>query len=168
MADESQDLELDVEGGGSKTKLFLIIGAAVALLGGAAAFFFLSGDDDSAGDSAETSEEVEEIKEPAIYVGVPEAIISAIKGNKKDRMVQIKMSFLVRGAEAEEAVKKHMPRLKNDLLLLVGQQIADDIITPDGRNTLQEKALTVVQETMTQLESKPMIEKVLFVSFVMQ
>ena len=78
------------------------------------------------------------------------------------------MSFVVRGPESEDKVKKHMPRLKNDLLTLVSQSKADVIITPEGRNKLQQDLLTVVQQTMTQLEGDNHIEKVLFVSFVRQ
>jgi flagellar FliL protein len=169
MAEEEQELELDVEeGGGSKKKLIIIIAAAVLLLGGGAAFFFIGGDDTAAADEQTEEQTEQEAKLPAIYVGVPGAIISPIKGERKDRMVQIKMSFVVRGPESEDKVKKHMPRLKNDLLTLVSQSKADVIITPEGRNKLQQDLLTVVQQTMTQLEGDNHIEKVLFVSFVMQ
>ena len=121
---------------------------------------------DNGEDDAE--EEAAAAKEPPIYVGVPEAIISPIKGKRKERLVQIKMSFMVRGASGEEAVKKHMPRLKNDLLSLVSRAQADELIKPDGRHKLQEDSLQVVRDAMKQLEGKEYVEKVLFVSFVMQ
>ncbi|NVJ60328.1 MAG: flagellar basal body-associated FliL family protein [Gammaproteobacteria bacterium] len=172
MADEEQELELEVEGGGGKSKMLLIIIGAVAvlLIGAGAAWFFLSGEDDSGDspDSTETTEQVDEVKAPAIYIGVPEAIVSPVAGESKDRIVQIKMSFVVRSPESEDLVKKHMPRLKNDLLMLVSASSADRIITPEGRNELQTKCLEVVQQTMKQLEGAEHVEKVLFVSFVMQ
>jgi flagellar FliL protein len=171
MAEKENELELDVgEKSGGKLKIIIIVVVAL-LLGGAGAFFFLGGDDKTeTGGEGETGtpEEVTPTKEPAIYVGVPEAIISPVKGKTRTRMVQIKMSFMVRGAESEERVKTHMPRLKNDLLALVSASSADEIITPEGRQKLQQQALEVVQNTMTELEGKPHIEKVLFVSFVMQ
>jgi flagellar FliL protein len=171
MAEKENELELEVgEKGGGKLKI-IIIGVVALLLGGAGAFFFLSGDDQAEAATEEqggTSQEQAVVKEPAIYVGVPEAIISPVKGKTRTRMVQIKMSFMVRGAESEERVKTHMPRLKNDLLSLVSAADADEIIKPEGRQKLQQQALEVVQNTMTELEGKPYIEKVLFVSFVMQ
>ncbi len=167
MADNDNELELDVgEEGGGKLKIIIIVVVAL-LLGGGGAFFFLSGGDEEA--AAESPEqEAAKQKQPAIYVGVPEAIISPIKGQTRNRMVQIKMSLMVRGAESEDLVKTHMPRLKNDLLTLVSGADADEVIKPEGRLKLQEDALKVVQDTMTQLEGEPHIEKVLFVSFVMQ
>ncbi len=169
MANDDQDLELDLEENSTpgKSKKFLIIGiVAVLLIGGGVAAFFMMGDDSDA--DAEQQEEVKEEKEPAQYIGVPESITSNIPGKSKNRTVQIKMSFMVRGDEAKDAVKTHMPQLKNDVLMLVSQQSADELQTPEGRVALQEKALETVQATLTELSGKPTVEKVLFISFVMQ
>ena len=170
MANDDQDLELDVEEetqGGGKSKLIIIIAAAVLLIGaGIAAFFIFSGS--SSDDEPATDEEVVEEKEPAQYVGVPEAITSNIPGKTRSRTVQIKMSFMVRGDDAVDAVRTHMPQLKNDVLMLVSQQSADELKTPDGRKLLQEKALQTVQATLTDIVGEPTVEKVLFISFVMQ
>lgn len=172
MADEEQELELEVEDGGSKSKLWIIIGAVTValIIGVGGTWFFLSGDDSEAvtTDGDETADATAEVKAPAIYIGVPEAIVSPVKGEARDRMVQIKMSFVVRSPESEDLVKKHMPRLKNDLLMLVSAANADRIITPEGRNELQQQCLDVVQKTMQQVEGAEHVEKVLFVSFVMQ
>lgn len=177
MANEDQDLELDVddgeteesgEGGGSK-KLIIIIAAAVLLIGGGAAAFFLLGGEETDAENEEATEEVvEEVKGPAIYVGVPNAITANLPGKKKSRTVQVKMSFMVRSDEAKDNVKLHMPQLKNDVLMLVSQKNADDLKLPDGRVKLQGEALETVQKSMTDLVGDPTVEKVLFVSFVMQ
>jgi len=178
MAQDDQDLELDLEegedeeaskeGGGSK-KLIIIIAAAVLLIGaGVAAFFLLSGDDAPETDEEVAGEEVVEEKGPAIYIGVPNAITANLAGAKKSRTVQIKMSFLVRSEEAKQNVKQHMPQLKNDVLMLVSQKSADDLKLPEGRQKLQEEALKTVQNTLTNLVKDPTVERVLFVSFVMQ
>ena len=176
MADDDQDLELDVEEqdgeenkGGSK-KLIIIIIAAVVLIGGGAAAFFLLGGEDSASEEIVEQDEQEVVEEigPAIYVGVPNAITANLPGAKKSRTVQIKMSFMVRSDEAEQNVKLHMPQLKNDVLMLVSQKNADELKTPEGRIKLQQEALETVKKTMTGLVSDPTVERVLFVSFVMQ
>ena len=91
-----------------------------------------------------------------------------LPGGKRSRTVQIKMSFLVRSEEAKTNVKTHMPQLKNDVLMLVSQKNADDLKLPEGRQKLQQEALETVQKTMTALVKEPTVEKVLFVSFVMQ
>ena len=179
MAEDDQDLELDLENdeetegeeeGGSK-KLIIIIAAAILLIGaGVAAFFLMSGDSEPAAEEGEEASQEEQVVEkgPAIYVGVPNAITANIPGAKKNRTVQIKMSFLVRSDEAKDAVKTHMPQLKNDVLMLVSQQNADELKKPDGRVKLQQESLATVQKTLTDLVGDPTVEKVLFVSFVMQ
>ncbi|TQV75350.1 flagellar basal body-associated protein FliL [Aliikangiella marina] len=170
MAEDDQDLELDVEeeeeGKGGKGKLIIIAAVVVLLIGGVAAFFLLSGDSDSSQDEA--AEEQVEPKEPAQYVGVPEAITSNIKGDRRNRTVQIKMSFMVRGDEAVDIVKSHMPQLKNDVLMLVSQQTVEELKTPEGRKMLQDKSLETVQKSLTDLVGEPVIERVLFISFLMQ
>lgn len=176
MANEDQDLEKDIEGeegpaaGSGSKKMLIIIIVAVLLAAGGGAFFLLSGDP-----PAETDENGEQVVEekkvdkgPAEYVGVPESITSNLPGKEKNRTVQIKMSFVVRSEDAREAVRTHMPRLKNDVLMLVSQQSADELLTPEGRTLLQQKSLQTVQATLTDLVGKPTIEKVLFISFVMQ
>ncbi len=179
MAEEEQDLELDLEEGGEEgdagtggsKKLIIIIAAAVLLIGGGAAAYFLMGDDSpSTSDEEVVGDEVEaEVpKGPAIYVGVPNAITANLPGKRKSRTVQIKMSFLVRSSDAQMAIKQHMPQLKNDVLMLVSQKNADDLRLPEGRQKLQQEALVTVQKTLTDLVGKPTVEKVLFVSFVMQ
>jgi len=177
MANDDQDLELDVEGGeesekgSGKGKLFIIIGVVVILvIGGAlAAYLMLSGGDSESDDpDAETEEVVEEPKEPAQYVGVPEAITSNIPGKRRNHTVQIKMSFQIRGDDHRITVKLHMPQLKNDILMLVSQQSADELKTPEGRIKLQQQSLETVQKTLTELTGEPIVEKVLFISFVMQ
>ncbi|MFT6734750.1 MAG: flagellar FliL protein [Polaribacter sp.] len=170
MANDEADLENDVDEedeakGGSK-KLIIIIAAVVLIGGGAAAFFLIGGDSEESAEG-ETVEEVVEVKE-AIYVGVPNAITANLQGAKRARTVQIKMSFLVRSEEAKSNVKTHMPQLKNDVLMLVSQKNADDLKLPDGRQKLQQEALETVQKTLTGLVKDPTVEKVLFVSFVMQ
>jgi len=174
MAEDEQDLELDLEedeeveaSGGSKKMLIIIIVAVVLIGGGAAAFFLLGGDGGDETEDKVTADEVVE-KGPPIYVGVPNAITANLPGATKNRTVQIKMSFLVRSEEAKQNIKQHMPQLKNDVLMLVSQKNADDLKLPTGRQKLQEEALTTVQKTLTDLVDDPTVEKVLFVSFVMQ
>ncbi|MBV1910170.1 MAG: flagellar basal body-associated FliL family protein [Kangiellaceae bacterium] len=173
MAQDDQDLELDVEEGGAEggkdsKKMIIIIAAAVLLLGGGAAAFFLMGDDSAPVEEETASDEVVEEKAPAIYVGVPNAITANLPGAKKSRTVQIKLSFLVRSTEAKDNVKLHMPQLKNDVLMLLSQKSADELKTPEGFEKLKEETLITVQESLTKMVDDPTVEQVLFVSFVLQ
>jgi flagellar protein FliL len=174
MAQDDQDLEIDVEDGDgsgegkSSKKLIIIIAVAVLLLGGGAAAFFLMGDSEPASEETAEEETVVEEKGPAIYVGVPNAITANLPGERKSRTVQIKLSFMVRSSEAKQNIKLHMPQIKNDILMLLSQKNAQELKTPEGYDKLKEETLKTVQETLTKLVDDPTVEKVLFVSFVMQ
>lgn len=174
MAQDDQDLELDVEGGDSEEsgkgskKLIIIIAAAVLLLGGGAAAFFMMGDSSDEAEPEEGNEEVVEQKAPAIYVGMPNALTANLPGASKSRMVQLKLSFMVRSNEAKENVRAHFPQLKNDILMLLGQKTVEDLKTPEGYEKLKAETLTTVQASLTKLVDDPSVEKVLFVSFVLQ
>ncbi len=165
MPNEAEEQNEETKKGG-KGKLIIIVAAAL-LLGGGGAFFFMGGGSDKGADG----EKVEEVKkkEPAIYVDIAGDIISPlISQGKKNRLAQIKVSFLVRGSKSEEAVKKHIPRLKSDLLDLLSATKAEELIKPEGKDVFKADALSKVQATMTEAEGDSHIEKVLFVRFVMQ
>jgi flagellar FliL protein len=168
MAKDASDLEndLDEEKGGSK-KLIIIIALVVLIAGGAGAFFLLGGDENKKSNDESSKKESVEIKE-AIYVRVPNAITANLAGKRRSRTVQIKIAFLVRTKSEQENVKMHMPQLKNDVLMLVSQKKVEQLRLPDGRKQLQKEALETVQATLSQLVGEPTIERVLFVSFVMQ
>lgn len=180
MAD---DKELEVEEGkkGSKKMIIIIVAVVVLLGGGAAAFFLLMGGSDepveelSQGPASATEGAAEETVElsgaelgDALYVAMPRPFVFNVPGNARDRLVQIKVQLLVRGAENEELTKIHIPSIEGSLLKIFVQSNADDLTTEVGKTALRENALREVQTKMQDLEGKKVVEKVLFTGFVMQ
>ena len=169
--------ELAVDGGGGKKKLLIIIIAAVLLLGGggAAAFFLLSGDssEEVAGSDAESAPEaVEEAVEAtvgdAFYVGMPRPFVFNVTGHGRDRLVQIKVKLLVRGAGNDTAAKKHIPLIEDTLLTVFSASSAEMMATQKGKEQLREQALENVRNALQPIVGNPVVDKVLFTGFVMQ
>tara|TARA_B110000211_G_scaffold133030_2_gene152574 strand:+ start:255 stop:794 length:540 start_codon:yes stop_codon:yes gene_type:complete len=179
MADEK---ELEMDSSGKKKKLIIIIAIVVILIaGGAAAFFLLGGEDevsqaelDAALDSGSTTQVAETTADAdvklgsALYVPMPRPFRFNVPGALRDRFVEIRVQLLVRGADNEEAAKKHVPLIESTLLAVFSQSNADDLATSAGKTSLKQKSLAEVHAIMTEVEGSKIVEKVLFTGFVMQ
>jgi len=176
------------ESTGSKKKLIIIIAAAVAVLligGGAAAYFLLGSDSEEGtpvaeseisetdGESEEAEPKVAEVvpeppKGDAIYISVAEPFLVNIKSGKRTRMMQIKAQFMVRSKEAEDAVKLHMPLIRNNMLDFFSMADAKEVQSREGRNKLKDGALATAQKVIKEQAGFEAIEMVLFTGFVVQ
>lgn len=174
MAEE----ELQIEEGGKKSKMMLIIIIAVVLIvgGGAAYFFLFMGDDPSAAEQlAEESGAPVAQAAPsqadigtALYVAMPRPFVFNVPGAGRDRLVQIKVQLMVRGADNEEIAKTHIPSIEGTLLQVFSATNADDLVTEPGKMALRDEALKSVQTKMEDIAGGKVVEKVLFTGFVMQ
>jgi flagellar FliL protein len=175
MAEE----ELQMEEGGKKSKLMMIIIIVVVLLlgGGAAAYFLLGGEDDVvATEDAEMNSAQSGGDSPsapvktgtALYVSIPNPITFNVPGTNRDRLVEIKVQLMVRGSDAEELVKMHIPSIQGALNRAFSQANADDLITEAGKATIRDNALKEVQKTLKDVSGNELVERVLFTGFVMQ
>jgi len=183
MADKEKELEME-DTGGKKKKMIIIIAAVVVLVaGGAGAFLFFGGgssdtnaeissslDDDGSGDADDDAKGDANTASmgTALYVPMPRPFRFNIPGAARDRLVEIKVQLLVRGADNEETAKKHVPLVESTLLQVFSQSNADDLATSAGKESLKQKSLTEVQKVFREIESDKIVEKVLFTGFVMQ
>jgi flagellar protein FliL len=146
----------------SKKLLFIII--AVVLLGGAAgAFFFLKG-----GDAKEAAKK-EAVVLPPIYVNLDPPFVVNFEAEAAVRFLQVTVSVMTREAHVEEILKKNDPRIRNDLLMLLGGQKYNTIATREGKEKLQADALEAVRAVVKSAGGEPeKIEALYFTAFVMQ
>lgn len=178
---EKQDLELgEAAKGGSKKKLIIIIAAVVLLaVAGGAAFFLLKktpepaeGDAAATAESAEHPAEEEEVPEegaPSLrYVALTNPIIANLASTGKSRTIKIQVVYAVKTLSAEEAVKKHLPLLGSEFLLLLSSVPADQLLTAEGQQAFRDQALENARATLEREEKKPLVERILFTQFVMQ
>ncbi|MBZ9610235.1 flagellar basal body-associated protein FliL [Rheinheimera maricola] len=170
MADEK---DLVITDGSGKKKLLIIGGAVVLLLVLAVVGWLLfSGDDGqtqaAGGTSGDGSTETAQATGTALYVPLPRPFVFNVPGASRDRMVQIKVSLLVRGDNNETIAMRHIPLIEGSLLQTFSSANADEMVTVTGRDALKNKALSDLQQAMIEVVGSVVVEEVLFTGFVMQ
>ncbi|MBB1315154.1 MULTISPECIES: flagellar basal body-associated protein FliL [Aliivibrio] len=152
----------------SKKKMMFVIALLVLLLvvGGVGAWFFMSGE--SKPEPTEHDIAALEAKMPALYLNLPQPFIFNVTGDKRDRLVQLKVQVMMRGSDNEAIAKQHTPLVESTLLSTFAAATVEQLREPRGRIELREQATRDIQDAFTKITAKPVIEKVLFTDFVMQ
>jgi len=148
----------------SKKLLFVIIGVSVlALAGGGAAYF------SSRGKAAVKVPPKTAVKAPALYLAMDPPFVVNFQTEEVVRYLQVTVQLMTREQEVLDFLKAHDPVLRNDLLLLFGNQPYASISTVQGKETLRAQALATVRKAVSDEGGKPdKIEAVYFTSFVVQ
>jgi len=158
---------------GGKKKLIILIVAAVLLLGiGAGAALFLLGGDDEPVEGEETateaSLETETIIAPAIYLPLEPAFVVDFMVDNKQRYLQLSLTVKSRNQVQIDALKVHLPLIRNSLVLLFASQDFAELQTAAGKLALKAAAIDAINGILTQETGSEGVEDVLFMNFVMQ
>ncbi|NOH62092.1 flagellar basal body-associated protein FliL [Vibrio sp. RE88] len=165
MADE----ELEAEAPKGKSKLLIIIIAVVVLLvGGGGAAFFLMGSSEPEQMEETAQQEMVVSTEPVSYVNIAQPFLFNVTGDKKDRLVQIKVQLMVRGTDNENLARYHSPLIESSLLGTFASATVDQLRSVNGRVELRDKATEDIKASLTRAVGQPVIERVLFTDFVIQ
>lgn len=155
---------------GNNKLLLIIIGVLVLLLvgGGVAAFLLLGGSDDKDKKEGEKGEEEVVAHVAAIYFDFKPPFIVNYQWNGRQRYVQVGLSVMTRKEAVVEALKTHMPLIRNNLVMIFSAQDFEMLRTPEGKEAVRQAVLQEIQRILTEELGEPGIEQVLFTNFVMQ
>ncbi|EKP0280128.1 flagellar basal body-associated protein FliL [Aeromonas sp. MR19] len=172
MADDNE-LTLKDPAAGKKKKLIMVVALAVIVLGGggAGAWLMLSGGDKPAAEASAEGKDAkpkEEAAQPSLYVGMPRPFVFNVSGGQRDRLVQIKIQLMVRGAADETLAKQNVPLIEGTLLRVFSAATSEQLMTFEGKEKLRKDSLEECRRVLNDLVSSPVIEQVLFTGFVMQ
>lgn len=161
----------------SSKKLIIIILAAVILLagGGGAAYFFLFKSASVEGEHGEhgnaNSDEKHNDSEVAVeklYFDLTKPLVVNLPKGSGAKFVMIAITFLVEGADMVDALKKNEPMIRNNLLMLISAQNAEELKTREGKDKLRAGIQESVSATLTKMAGKSQLKDIYFTSFVMQ
>lgn len=170
---------------GNNKMMFMMMGVMlVVLLGGMAGMFFMmkgsstddetaqsaeEGDKDAKHDEKSDKKKKGEPKAAAIYVGFEPPFVVNFPADSPIKFLQLTVQIMTREATVEHEIKGNDPAIRDALLTLFGQQTAEKLATPEGKEELRTKALEAVRGVIKAEGGEPdKVEAVYFTSFVMQ
>ncbi|MCP5327984.1 MAG: flagellar basal body-associated FliL family protein [Steroidobacteraceae bacterium] len=150
----------------SKKKRILIAAVALFVLGGAAGgFYFWKSGQDGGNAAAEASKPLP----PLQFLPLDPPFVVNFSGQQTVRFLQIEVRLASREPRTIELMRANEPVIRNDLLLLFGQQQASELATREGKEKLRAAALEQVRKIVKAEAGSPeSIDNVYFTSFVMQ
>jgi flagellar protein FliL len=154
--------------GKGKLKLILLIVLALLLAIGlsvGATWYFMHSAQSAAPVAAEVNPNV---KQPAIFEPMLPAFVANFNQNGRQRYLQVSITLLARNQADLDALKVHMPVIRNNLVMLFSAQSFDTLATPVGQEMLRQKATASVQEVAQKEVGKVVVEQLLFTNFVLQ
>lgn len=192
MAKEEDDK--DKEGDGeeakaapkSRKKLIIIIVVSVLLLIaiGIGVTWWLMPKDAPAGDqaAATTEEGATEDGKPkkprkggdkaqgadATYFAFDPPFIVNFRDQAQARFLQVEVQVMAIDPTAIDSVKKHMPRIRNDLILLFSSQKYETLSTREGKEKMRDEALFEIRKVLKEETGNPGIEGLYFTTLIMQ
>ena len=149
-----------------KLKLILLLVLALLLAVGlsvGATWFFMHKREPAPVDPTAAS-----VKPAAIYEPLAPAFVVNFNQNGRQRYMQVSITLLARNQADLDALKVHMPVIRNNLVMLFSGQSFDTLATPVGQEMLRQKATASVQEVAQKEVGKVVVEQLLFTNFVLQ
>jgi len=154
-----------------KLKLIILLAVVVILaiaLSIAGTLWFLGGGLPGMGDNATAEDEIaEEPFVPSVYLDIGKALVTTVQGEGRQRYAQAYVALGATDAQALAAAKLHMPLIRSQLVMVLGNSSYTALQTPEGRQGLIDNMLATVNQVLEQ-EGEPAVNRVLFRNFVVQ
>jgi len=157
----------------SSKKIIIIVAVVLLLAGGGAGYYFMAGDQstDENGEQIEEVEDVVEEEEGAdieLYYDLNKALVVNFPKGSGASLIQVSLSLLVKGEETVEALKKHEPMIRNNLLMVISAKGAKNLMKREGKEELRSDMLKEVGKVMEKMTGKNKVTNIFFTTFVMQ
>ncbi|MDO9134485.1 flagellar basal body-associated protein FliL [Hydrogenophaga sp.] len=135
----------------SKKLLFIIIGVVVlALIGAAAALFILkknTAEDDEYADDEPVAHVAKDPKTAPVYMPLENMVVN-LADPGGNRFIQLGLTLQLQDAKTEADVKAYMPSIRSDILLLISQRTADEMLQVQGKEKLAKDIIAAVSKEM--------------------
>jgi len=183
MAKDEQAPAEQPEGGGSKKKLFIIIGAAVGVAVILAVVFMMMGKGDKKAEKKEGAEATTEAKAEAGGHGAPakaeggapgaaaganifplDPFIVNIYDGQELRYLKVKVEMEMSGVGVKAELEGRLAPIKDSILVLLSTKTLQDIQDLQGKNQLKEEILAAVNKNIPPGK----VTKIYFTDFVVQ
>jgi len=118
--------------------------------------------------SEQTSSEAPTIKKEPIYYAFDPAFIVNFNDGNNIRYLQVTLEVMTYNQHTVEDLERHMPVIRNNLIMMFSSLNYDVLSTVAGKRKLQEDALAEIRSILKEKTGKEGVEEVYFTGFVMQ
>ncbi len=121
-------------------------------------------------EAAEEGEEGAEAPAPAIYLPLKPAFVVNYGGAGKLKYIKAELTVRLKNADAANAVRYHMPFVRNNLVMLFAAQTNESLSSQDGKEKLRADALLEIRKVVEEEEGMPAedVVEVFFNTFIVQ
>lgn len=185
MAKDAKPVEEGVEAPKKSKKLLIIIVAAVLVLvlaGGGAFMLLKKGDHPEDGDDAteETAKPKKKDKKsetaPPVFINLETFTVNLIP-ETGDQYLQVVLALELEDATADAALKAQMPKVRNNIMLLLSSKKASELLPKEGKENLAEALKDEINGIIEppkknkkgeKISADGPVKSVLFTSFIIQ
>jgi len=166
--------------GGSALKIIIIVLLSIIVIGGsvAATLYFagvfpaaeeVSDDDDEVKSSSKSKKEKKRKEnDPAIYFIFEKPFVVNFLDKNQIRYLQINVEVMSRDQDVIDSIEAHLPKIKNNFLVLFSDLDFDMITNAAGKQKLRDLALEELRKILKDEGAKNDVEALYFTGFVMQ
>lgn len=166
----------------SSIKLILIVAILTLLLGvGGTAGYFLflhkpaeaeqshhEAKEEKHEEEAEAESGHGEAAEVEVYYELPAPLLVNFPPGSSAKVIKINLTLLLKNESSIEAIKKHEPMIRNNLLMAISSIGADKAKTLEGKQELRALMLSEIGKVLEKMAGKNTAKEVYFTEFVMQ
>ena len=167
---------------GKLVKVIVIVLSAILVIGGSvAATLYFAGvfpgaEDasseevaaDEGGKKAKKGKKGKKEKKPAVYLTFESPFVVNFIDKNQIRYLQINVEIMARDQEVIDAVTTHMPKIKNNFLILFSDLDFEMITNAAGKQKLRDLALEELRKILKDEGDKSEVEALYFTGLVMQ
>ncbi|HJW81318.1 MAG TPA: flagellar basal body-associated FliL family protein [Acidiferrobacterales bacterium] len=104
----------------------------------------------------------------ALYMDIEQPFVVNFQDEGQLRYLQITISVMTKNPKVIEEMKRHMPLIRNNLVMLFSGQTREGIISREGKEKIRKDAEAEVQKILKEQTGNPGVKALYFTSFVMQ
>lgn len=82
------------------------------------------------------------------------------------KYLMVNVQILAEGAETVERIKKHMPALRHELIMLFTGRQAEQLLSMEQREALRKETVETVRKTLDKLDNSDGFRDVFFTEFL--
>ena len=103
-----------------------------------------------------------------MYFPLDPAFVVNFKENGHTRFLQCTIEVMTRDPKIVEDIKANMPVIRNNFLMLLGNQKAEDLETTAGKEKIRAELLDTLKKFLAEETGRVKVEGLYFTSFVTQ